>query len=505
MSDKSDGDGVHTSAPSNAAKAFAKVDDREVMALFQAGHDAMVKDFKDATGTAHSSEDESDAGNARRFVVHHGKDVKYVAAWRQWFIWDGYTYRPDAKNEILLRAISTASAIVHEVPHVDGDDGKKRRLKHALLSKNHRNLRAMLDLASAQPEIALGTGDLDTNLDLLGVPNGVIDLREGKLLVDDERRLITKRAGAKFDAAADCPLFKSVVYSLCNDNATMFDFLQRLVGYLITGHTVEQALFLVIGRGANGKTTFIEVVLDLLGEYGARIPAEALLVSGVPGGGVPNDVARLVGARGVAATEVEQGRTLNEAKIKEVTGGDTLTARFMRSEWFDFRPQFKVLLSGNHLPRIRGADHGIWRRLRLIEFNVTIPEKDQDRNLAQKLRGELPGILNWAIQGAMRWYAEGLKTPDAVKHASDQYQAAEDVIGQFISERCMVGLQQSATLKELTEAYNTWAEANSERKTSSRNLGSLLVERGYAKQRGSGNAVCVKGLCLPAGYSSYSK
>lgn len=439
---------------------------------------------------------ESDAGNARRFVIDHAQDVKYVAAWRRWFIWDGFRYREDATNEILLRATRTMQSIIDEVKGMADADSQKKRLKHSIASQNAPRIHAMLDLAAAQPEIAARAEDFDADPDLLGVRNGVLNLRTGQLLADGERRLITKQVAAAYSEEATCPLFTRFLRTITADDADMLRFLRRAIGYSLTGRTSEQVLFMAIGTGANGKTTLIELLLDLLADYSARTPAEMMLLSNLQGAQIPNDIARLAGRRLVVATEIEQGRRLNESKVKEITGGDTLTARYMRGEWFDFRPLFKVMMAGNHLPRIHGADHGIWRRIRVINFGVTIPEAEQDRGLPEKLRDELPGILTWAVDGAQQWYSDGLQTPAAIVQAGEHYRSSEDIFGQFIAERCTVAAHSKEPLKDLTHAFNTWADANSERTTSSRNLGAWLEERGYAKRRGAGNAVEVQGLRL---------
>lgn len=464
--------------------------------------DEIAQDFRENLPaiSLKTMQSESDAGNARRFAIDHIGDIKHVAAWRRWYIWDGFGYREDTKSEILLRAVQTARSIVDEVRELPDGEKQKRRLKHAIQSQNQQKLHAMLELAAAQPEIAVSPGDFDAQPDLLGVANGVVNLRTGELLNGTTRNMITRRAGAAYCQDAACPLFLEFLGKVMGGRDDLVQYVRRAVGYSITGHTSEQLIFVSIGTGANGKTTLHELWLDLLGEYAARTPAEALLVSHLQGAQIPNDLARLAGKRLVVATEIEQGRRLNEARVKEITGGDTLTARFMRGEWFDFRPQFKVWLAGNHLPRIHGADHGIWRRIRLIEFNVTIPAAEQDRRLQERLRDELPGILLWAVEGARAWYGDGLKTPDDIRRATEQYRDGEDVLGQFLAERCAVELDGRTALKDLAEAYNLWAEANSERRTSSRSLGAWLEERGYRKERGSGNAVLVTGIRLKVSY-----
>jgi len=467
-----------------------------------AGKDAIHAEFINAHGGPilkdKAAQAESDSGNARRFVLDYAGDVRYVKTWGLWFIFDAESggYRPDTTGAIVVLAMATAAQIYYETPLLDGADKQRQRSRHAILSQNERALRSMLSLASAQPEIAATEADFDTEPDLLCCPNGIVELSTGILLPPGERRLISKRAGAPYDPDARCPAFLDFLADITGGSSELFDFLQVAIGYTLTGRVREQCLFLAVGAGSNGKTTLYEVLLNLLGEYGCRTPAETLLISRVGSEGVPNDVARLVGARLVVATELEQGRRLAEAKVKELTGGDMLVGRFMRGEFFQFRPQFKLWLSGNHLPRIQGADGGIWRRIRLLPFNVVIPDCRKDLGLPEKLRNELPGILAWAVCGAVRWYAEGLRAPAEVVAASDGYRQSEDILGQFIAERCAVDVEGVESLKSLTNAFNAWAEVNGERKVSSRNLGARLDERGLSKRRGTGNVVVVPGIRL---------
>jgi putative DNA primase/helicase len=443
-----------------------------------------------------SIETESDAGNSRRFVIDHGADVRYVAAWRRWFLWDGFHFRADDTNQVVLRAMTTARAIFDEAKHVGEEDRQRRRAKHAIISQHQRAIRAMLDLASAQPEIAARPEDFDADPNLLGVANGVVDLRTGELLNDGARRLITKRVCVPFERDAVCPMFQTFIESILVNREDLQAFLRVAIGYTLTGLTNEHVILLVIGGGSNGKTTLLELLFDLMGDYAARASSDSLLLARSESSEIPNDVARLVGKRFVVCTELEAGRRLREARVKELTGSDTVTARFMRGEWFDFRPQFKVWLVGNHLPRIHGTDHGIWRRVRLLEFGVTIRDDDQDRALPEKLRGELPGILSWAIRGAQEWYRSGVQTSAQIKDAGEHYRDSEDIIGQFLAERCTCQPNAREPLKDIATAYNAWADANSERRLSSRALGTWFEERGYRKERATGNAVFVKGVRL---------
>jgi putative DNA primase/helicase len=437
---------------------------------------------------------ESDAGNAERFAIDHADAVRFIPVWNTWFIKDptSGTFREDTTNAVRMLARATAGRIADETKEgMPGDEYVRRRLRHALQSQNYNRIRAMIDLAAADPRIVASPTDADANPDIAGMLNGVLDLRSGELITTGE--LVTKRLGCAYEPAADCPHFQQLLRTIFGDSSEHIDYMRRCFGYSLTGRIDEQIMLALIGPGANGKTTLLEALLALLGDYGARVPVESLLVSKLESQ-IPNELARLHGRRVAVATEIPQGRQVNEARVKEVTGGDTMIARYMRGEWFEFRPQFKLWLSGNHKPRIRGTDHGIWRRVRLLNLDVIIPDAEQDRRLLDKLRGELPGILNWALAGAREWYASGLATPAAVRAATDQYQDDEDLLAQFLLERCAPDPEENAALKELTASFNAWADTHNERRLSSRALGAWLEERGFRKVRGTGNAMVIQGL-----------
>jgi putative DNA primase/helicase len=262
----------------------------------------------------------------------------------------------------------------------------------------------------------------------------------------------------------------------------LIGFLQRAIGYSLTGETREQCLFVLHGSGANGKSTFLEVLQTLLGDYAQSTPSASLLAKDRHDG-IPNDIARLRGARLVTAVEIGQGRRLNEELMKRLTGQDTITARFLHAEFFDFRAEFKLFIACNHLPTITGTDHAIWRRIRLIPFTVTIPETEQDKDLPAKLQAELPGILAWAVRGCLAWQREGLGTPEEVKQATAGYRASMDQIGRFIEECCLVSQQVRIKASELYEAYKKWCDANGEQAATLSAFGHYLEEQGFAKHK----------------------
>jgi len=292
---------------------------------------------------------------------------------------------------------------------------------------------------------------------LLGVGNGVINLKTGKLQAAKPEDLITRHSPVMFDAKATCPLFLAFLDQVTDANKPLITYLQRVIGYSLTGKTTEQCLFFLYGSGANGKSTFLNVITELLGsDLASQTPPETLMAR--KSSGATNDIARLNGVRAVIANEIEDGSLLAESLVKQMTGGELLTGRLLYKEYVEFLPKFKLFIAGNHKPTIRGRDHGIWRRIRLVPFEVTIQEKNKDKHLQSKLRAELPGILNWAIQGCLAWQKSGLKQPKLVTDAVNAYRVEMDLLGQWVTENCIVGPQHAWPSRQAYYNYKCWAE-----------------------------------------------
>jgi len=291
-------------------------------------------------------------------------------------------------------------------------------------------------------------------LDFLGQE---LQLKTGKLQAAKPEDLITRHSPALFDAAATCPLFLKFLDQVTGNAKPLITYLQRVIGYSLTGNTEEQCLFFLYGSGANGKSTFLNVITELLGpDLASQTPPETLMAR--KNSGSTNDIARLTGVRVVIANEIEDGSLLAESLVKQMTGGEILTGRLLYKEFIEFLPKFKPFIAGNHKPTIRGRDHGIWRRIRLIPFEVTIPEKQKDKHLQGKLRAELPGILNWAIEGCLAWQKSGLAQPKLVTDAVNTYREEMDLIGQWVASNCVVGIQYSWPSRHAYGNYKPWAE-----------------------------------------------
>jgi len=438
----------------------------------------------------------TDLGNARRFLIAHGPDLHYCHPLQRWFVWDGTRWREDQTGEVVARAKATVRAMYAEAANEDDDRRRKDLARHALKSEAAQKIRAMTELLKTEPGIPVLPEELDQDPWLLNCQNGTLDLRTGELRSHDRRDLITKLAPVVYDPNATCPEWFRFLDRIMAGRADLVTFLQRAVGYALTGLTDERVLFILHGSGANGKSTFLETIALLLGDYAARTTADTVLARDRDA--IPNDIARLRGARFVYASEAEEGRRLAEARIKDLTGGDTITARFLHQEWFEFRPEFKLWLGTNHKPVIRGTDPAIWDRIRLVPFDVRIPESERipRRELMARFEAELPGILAWSVRGCLEWQKHGLGMPAEVREATGAYRAEMDVLAQFLEECCIVNPLAKAKAGDLYRAYSEWCEANGERPLSQRNFGMRLTERGFERRRSTGGPFWWYGIGL---------
>ena len=422
----------------------------------------------------------SDVGNSQRLVARHGHDLRYAHAWHRWLFYDGRRWAIDETGESVRRTVETIRHVAELAVQVADERDRKALLKHALGSERDTRVRAALSLAESIEGIPVMQDELDVDPLLLNVANGTIDLRTGSLRPHDRVDLISKIAPVTFDPGAVAPRFDAFLDRVFASDDELIQFVWLLLGYTCTGETHEQILAILYGSGANGKTTLLELVRDLLGDYGQQAPAETFLERR---GGVPNDVARMRGARFVATTETGEGRRLNEVLVKRLVGGDTIAARFLHAEWFEFRPLFKAWLATNHKPEVQGVDEAIWRRIRLIPFNVTIPPDERDQHLPAKLRAELPGILAATVRASIRWQHTGLATPDAVTTATDAYRSDSDLIGRYIDDECVVHPSAKAKPADLYASFDRWCQTNGERPITKKAFGMRLADRGYTSDR----------------------
>lgn len=424
-----------------------------------------------------------------------GEDIKYCEGHGGWFLWDGSRW---ARDE--LRAIENVAKEVVEDLFRDAvgleDEDRRRAMRHAMSSESAARINAMIALARSESPVAMYAEEFDASPNLLNVENGVVDLRTGKLLSHDRRYLMTKVAPVEFDPDAGAPLFKEFLNDIVTPEVA--NYIQRLVGLSLLGEVKEHLLVFLHGLGANGKTSLLLTLQAALGDYAKQAEPELLLAR--KGQVHPTGVADLAGARLVATTEVADGRSLAEALVKQLTGGDRVKARYMHRDFFEFCPSWTIWLAANHKPTVKGQDDGIWRRIKVVPFEVAIPPEDQDPDLVKKLKRELPGILAWAVQGCLDYQRDGLREPIAVKTATNSYRAESDSFGTFLEEETQMVPEAWSYAGDLYSAYKGWCERAGERAKSQREVGILLRQRGFEKANHPNRKdrkVIYKGLSLP--------
>ncbi len=420
----------------------------------------------------------TDLGNAERLVQRFGNDLRFCTEWGKWLVWSGAHWEIDRLDSIYERAKQVARGIYEEAADSNDVDRRQALSKHAVRSENHQRIKAMVELACTS--LAPNPEDFDADPWLLNCTNGTLDLRSGRLRPHRREDWLTKRAGSGYLPEAACPLWLAFLNTIMLGRQELILFLQTAVGYSLTGRTSERCVFILYGTGKNGKSTFLETLRSLLADYAQSITTEALLARHQDSG-ISNDIARLRGARFVPGSETDQGRRLAESKLKSLTGQDTISARFLHCEFFDFRPTFKLWLSTNHKPVITGTDDAIWDRIRLIPFDYRVPNEADDKGLADKLAAELPGILAWAVEGCLRWQRDGLEAPRPVQEATTEYRREMDLIAQFLDDRCLLNPAARVSAKTLHQAYSDWCSDNGEVAMSSRMLSRRLSDRGFRK------------------------
>jgi putative DNA primase/helicase len=420
----------------------------------------------------------TDYGNAQRLVRRHGANLRHCYDFGQWLGWTGthWSFDPAVAEQL---AKDTVLAIYSEVGELA--DAKERELlhRHAVVSEAASRIGSMLALARSEPNIPIRPNDLDRDVWMLNCANGTIDLRSGILHPHRRENLITRCLSTAFEPGVECPGWRAFLNRIMDGNADIISFVQRAVGYTLTGSTAERCMFILHGGGKNGKTVFLEGLRLLLGDgYTARTPTQTLLAK--RGETIPNDLARLRGVRLVTASETGDGNRLDEALVKDITGGDRVVARFMRGEWFEFTPHFKIFLSTNYRPRISGTDDAIWDRLRLVPFLIRIPEEERQpmEQMLAEFRAELPGILNWAIRGCLDWQRNGLGEPPEVRMATADFRDEMDTLGDFLSDCCVLRREARVASQLLYDEYKRWATEAGERVLSHKRFSQWMEHRG---------------------------
>src|SRR5215217_8849514 len=439
----------------------------------------------------------TDLGNAERFVDAHRDHVLWCPARKAFLYWDGKRYAWDERGDVVKLADATARSIFHEAAEAEGEDEQKAITKWALASQNESRINAML--SQSKPYLAVGMDELDRDPWLINCQNGTLDLRTGRLKDHDPADRITKIVPVDYDPEASCSRFLRFLKETLVDDAVI-KFVKRYSGYTLTGITRERLLAILYGFGKNGKTTLVELLRDVMGDYATNTDTETLLMKRYQG--VGNDVAALKGARFVSAAEVEHGRRLAESKVKQLTGRDTVTARFLFGEPFNFTPEFKLWLSTNNKPVIQGTDDAIWDRIRLIPFTQRFDGKRQDPRLPEKLRGEMAGVLAWMVEGCLEWQEHGLGEPESVRAATDQYRAEMDTLAAFLDEECVATPDSRVLAERLYQSYAMWCDKSGERREPKKAFVGKLQERGFKRRRETAGVNKGRYIWLEIGFRS---
>jgi putative DNA primase/helicase len=435
----------------------------------------------------------SDEVLAQLFIDQHVDDLRYTALWGKWLIWDGRRWAVDDK-------LATFS-LVRELCYEQARQAEKAQSKEAKGIASAGTVAAIERLARADQRIAVTADEWDADPWLLNTPGGTVDLRTGQIRESDPEDRLTKISGIAPDWNCPTPLWTGFLATVTGDDTELIAFLQRMAGYSLTGSIQEHAMFFLYGTGANGKSTFLNAITACAGDYHRVAPIETFTASKTDRH--PTELAGLRGARMVTAVETEEGRRWDESKIKALTGGDTVSTRFMRQDFFDYTPQFKLIIAGNHKPGLRSVDEAIRRRLNLIPFTVTIPPDERDPELPEKLKAELPGIMAWAIDGCIDWQRGGLRPPQIVTEATDAYLEAEDGVSAWIEECCQRDPSAFSSSTNLFASWNEWAGNHGEYVGTVRKLSSTLESKNFQPDR-SNKARGFRGLrILPSGGSDY--
>ncbi len=429
----------------------------------------------------------TDLGNARRLARQYGNSLRWSEG-LGWMTWNKRVWERDGAVGAHARVFELTDIMRIEAEDLGTIDAEAGEAYYAwaMRSQNKPRLDAAVKLAQFVPPITAQTEQFDTNPMLVTCNNGTMNLDAWRMYEPRRADHITKQVHVDFRADSTCPRWLAFLDRIFAGDAELIAFVQRALGYSLTGHTGEQVLFLCYGTGANGKSTLLSTARYVFGDYAANADFSTFLVgrNQQTGGGARSDLARLAGSRFVCAVEPDDGARFSESVVKAITGGDPITARYQYASEFEYTPQLKLWLSANHKPRITGTDEAIWRRIRLIPFTVTIPKDERDRDLEAKLREEAPGILQWILQGCFSWKQNGLAAPKVVTDATQEYREEQDSLAEWIAQECHVGNTQfRCQAMSLYANYKAWAEQNGEYVWSQTRFGRALKERGIDKSR----------------------
>ncbi len=438
-------------------------------------------------------------GNAERLLAQHGEGIRYCDIFRKWLYWDDLRWDIDRTQRVVRLAKLTVRSIYAEAAKIEQEDLRRATAQWARKSERSLAITAMLKLAESELGVPVLPEELDSNQWMLNCLNRTVDLRTGEARSHRRHDLITKLAPVEYNRRAERKRWIQFLEEIFAPHPDIIPFIQRAVGYSLTGDTREECLFLLWGTGRNGKGTFIKTIASALGDYAGTADFSAFIQSRNDGG-PRDDVANMKGRRFVSAQEAREGAALAESLIKWLTGGDRVRARRLYENSYEFDPAHKIWLATNHKPDIRGTDPAIWSRLKLIPFEVSF-EGREDKTLKGTLQGELPGVLAWAVEGCLQWQQEGLRFPESVVNATSEYRRDSDQVGRFIEECCTVGQFAQVRARTLYGAYRKWAEQTGEQILSETAFGTRISEQFRKEHKETGTFYA--GISLKHEYLDY--
>ena len=437
----------------------------------------------------------TDITNRDYFLKAYGDVIRYCITWNKFLYWNGTNWEVDNRGRVEEKVVDFIHQMYRGLRIINDKVLAAAFEKHLIKSESLRRIQAIIGLLKMCGPIKTEDWELDSDIYLFNIEGLTLNLKNGKAKEPSIKNLITKKSRFVYNRDAECPTWNLFLLQIFNKDMQLIRFIQKAMGYALSGDVSEQCLFILWGTGANGKSTFLNVLQYLFGDYACSTMIETFMKKNSE---QSNDLARLKGARLVTTSEVEQGKPLSESLIKQITGEDELTARFLYGEYFSFKPTFKIFMATNHKPKIRGADNGIWRRIKMIPFTVTIPPAQRDKKLTEKLIAENSGILNWLIQGYAMWKKEGLKEePDAIRDANAEYRMDMDIVGTFVNDCIEIDASLKWRLNNtlLYQTYMKWCSKNNERIQSQKWLTMRLSEKGFKRLLSNGERVWL-GLIL---------
>lgn len=422
--------------------------------------------------------DLTDTGNAHRLYDKFGSVLHYSYNRKKWIYWDGKCWRIDDTGEVKKLADLVCEEIKKQAYLEQDEDSAKELLKWAKHTESSKAKEAMVKESQHLEDIPANPDAFDVYPEYLNCANGIVNLRNGELIPHDPNFMMSKICYAEY-GEGEPNLWLKFLDDVTNHDKELQEYLQRCVGYSLSGYTSEQCVFFLYGMGNNGKSTFLDTLADVFGTYSSNVQPETIMMKRYGGDGPNSDIARLKSTRFVISEEPTEGVRLNEGLLKQLTGSSRITCRFLYGDEFEYTPEFKIWLATNHKPVVRGTDFGIWRRLKLIPFEVTIPKEKVDKNLKYKLREEFPQILRWAVEGCIKWQKDGIKEPQCVKDATADYKQEMDILAGFLDECIIIdySCRDRIMARDLFQLYSRWAKQNNEYEMSAKKFGMEMTKK----------------------------